>query len=69
MKYYYHKLLIKYNNTINVIILIKNDEQLQKYINNINEESILGIDTEFRRIDSYTPELCLIQIATSSQLE
>ena len=69
MKYYYHKLLIKYNNTINVIILIKNDEQLEKYINNIHEESILGIDTEFRRIDSYTPELCLIQIATSSQLE
>ena len=69
MKYYYHKLLIKYNNTINVIILIKNDEQLEKYINNINEESILGIDTEFRRIDSYFPELCLIQIASRDYLE
>ena len=69
MKYYYHKLLIKYNNSINVIILIKNDEQLEKYLYDINEESILGIDTEFRRIDSYSPELCLIQIATKSQLE
>jgi ribonuclease D len=69
MKYYYRKLLIKYNNTINVIILIKNDKQLEKYLNGINEESTLGIDTEFRRIDSYSPELCLIQIATNSQLE
>ena len=69
MKYYYHKLLIKYNNTINVIILIKNDEQLEKYINNINEEFILGIDTEFRRIDSYSPELCLVQIASKNHLE
>jgi ribonuclease D len=69
MKYYYHKLLIKYNNTINVIILIENNEQLEKYLNNINEESILGIDTEFRRIDSYSPELCLVQIASKSHLE
>ena len=69
MKYYYHKLLIKYNNTINVIILIKNNEQLEKYLNNIKEESILGIDTEFRRIDSYSPELCLVQIASKNHLE
>ena len=69
MKYYYHKLLIKYNNTINVIILIKNNEQLEKYLNDINDESILGIDTEFRRIDSYFPELCLVQIASKNHLE
>ena len=69
MKYYYHKLLIKYNNSINVIILIKNNEQLEKYLNDINEESILGIDTEFRRIDSYFPELCLVQIASKNHLE
>jgi ribonuclease D len=69
MKYYYHKLLIKYNNTINVIILIKNNEQLEKYLNDINDESILGIDTEFRRIDSYSPELCLVQIASKNHLE
>jgi ribonuclease D len=61
--------LIKYNNTINVIILIKNNEQLEKYLNAINEESILGIDTEFRRIDSYSPELCLVQIASKNHLE
>ena len=49
--------------------MIKNDEQLEKYLNDINKEYILGIDTEFRRIDSYSPELCLIQIATKNQLE
>jgi ribonuclease D len=69
MKYYYHKLLIKYNNLINVIILIKNNEQLEIYLNDINKESILGIDTEFRRIDSYSPELCLVQIASKNHLE
>jgi ribonuclease D len=69
MKYYYDKLLIKYNNPINVIILIKNNEQLEKYLNDISEESILGIDTEFRRIDSYSPELCLIQISSKNHLE
>ena len=69
MKYYYYKLLIKYNILINTNILIKNDEQLEKYLKNINNDAILGIDTEFRRIDSYSPELCLIQIATKNQLE
>ena len=69
MEYYYHKLLIKYNNSINVIILIKNNDQLEKYLNDINEDSILGIDTEFRRIDSYSPELCLVQIASKNHLE
>ena len=69
MKYYYHKLLIKYNNTINTIILIINDKQLEKYLKDINGDNVLGIDTEFRRIDSYSPELCLIQIASKDYLE
>ena len=49
--------------------MIKNNEQLEKYLNDINNESILGIDTEFRRIDSYFPELCLVQIASKNYLE
>jgi ribonuclease D len=69
MKYYYYKLLIKYNILINTNILIKNDEQLEKYLKNISNDAILGIDTEFRRIDSYSPELCLIQIASKNHLE
>jgi len=69
MKYYYYKLLIKYNILINTNILINNDEQLEKYLKNISNDAILGIDTEFRRIDSYSPELCLIQIASKNHLE
>jgi ribonuclease D len=69
MKYYYHKLLIKYNKRINEIILITSDKQLEKYLKDIHDDNILGIDTEFRRIDSYSPELCLIQIASKCHLE
>ncbi|MDC0964005.1 ribonuclease D [Candidatus Pseudothioglobus singularis] len=49
--------------------MIKNDEQLENYLKNINNDAILGIDTEFRRIDSYSPKLCLIQIASKNYLE
>ena len=69
MNYYYYKLLIKYNNLNNVIVLINNDKQLEKYLKDIKNDNILGIDTEFRRIDSYSPELCLIQIASKNHLE
>ena len=69
MKYYYHKLLIKYNNSININLLINNDKKLEKYIEDIKDDTVLGIDTEFRRIDSYFPELCLIQIASRDYLE
>jgi len=49
--------------------LIKNDKQLNKFLEIIKDEKLLGIDTEFRRVDSYFPELCLIQIATEEQIE
>ncbi len=49
--------------------MIKNNIELNNYLEVIKDETILGIDTEFRRVDSYFPELCLIQIATEKQLE
>jgi len=49
--------------------LIKNNIELNNYLEVIKDETILGIDTEFRRVDSYFPELCLIQIATEEQIE
>ena len=49
--------------------MIKNDIELNNYLKVIKDETILGIDTEFRRVDSYFPELCLIQIATEDQIE
>jgi len=49
--------------------LISSESQLNKYLKSIQNDSLLAIDTEFRRIDSYFPELCLIQIAVDNYLE
>ena len=49
--------------------MIKSEPQLNKYLQSIQDDSLLAIDTEFRRIDSYFPELCLIQIAAGNYLE
>jgi len=49
--------------------LIKTNTQLCNYLERIKDESILAIDTEFRRVDSYYPQLCLIQIASKGRLE
>jgi ribonuclease D len=48
--------------------LIKTDIQLSHYLDDIKDETLLALDTEFRRVDSYFPELCLIQIATEDQI-
>jgi ribonuclease D len=61
--------LIKYNNPFGTIPLITSESQLNNYLQSIQHQSLLAIDTEFRRIDSYFPELCLIQIAAGSNLE
>ena len=49
--------------------MIKTNSQLSHYLDHIKDEILLAIDTEFRRVDSYFPELCLIQIATKDKLE
>ena len=49
--------------------MIKTAAQLSQYLDHIEDEILLAIDTEFRRVDSYFPELCLIQIATLDKLE
>jgi len=49
--------------------LITSETQLNKYLRSIRNDSLLAIDTEFKRIDSYYPELCLIQIAVGKKLE
>ncbi len=49
--------------------LIQNQTQLQNYLDSIEGEYYLGIDTEFRRIDTYYPKLCLVQISTANSVE
>jgi len=50
-------------------VLIQTQEQLQSYLDSIENENYLGIDTEFRRIDTYYPKLCLVQISTANSAE
>ncbi len=46
--------------------MIKNDIELYNFLRRIESENELAIDTEFKRINTYYPLLCLIQIATDS---
>ena len=49
--------------------MITSNTQLSHFINEIKDEALIALDTEFKRVDSYFPELCLIQIATKDKLE
>jgi len=49
--------------------LINTQQQLQNFLNAISGDSLLAIDTEFKRINTYYPELCLVQIATNNFVE
>jgi len=49
--------------------LIQTKSQLELHLKNIENESRLAIDTEFKRVDTYYPELCLVQIATTHSSE
>jgi len=49
--------------------LINTQQQLQNFLNAISGDSLLAIDTEFKRINTYYPELCLVQIATNNFIE
>ena len=49
--------------------MINTQQQLQNFLNAISGDSLLAIDTEFRRINTYYPELCLVQIATNNFVE
>jgi len=49
--------------------LIQTTSQLEHHLKTINSDSRLAIDTEFKRINTYYPELCLVQIATTHSAE
>ena len=48
---------------MNDIYLIKNNNELSKFIRLIENNSAVGIDTEFMRRSTYWPILSLIQIS------
>lgn len=49
--------------------MIQNNAQLRDFLNQIKDESELAIDTEFKRVDTYYPVLCLVQIASNTIAE
>ena len=49
--------------------MIQTRPQLERYLKTINRDSRIAIDTEFKRISTYYPELCLVQIATTHSVE
>ena len=49
--------------------MIQTKAQLVRYLKTINNTCRLAIDTEFKRINTYYPELCLVQIATTNSAE
>ena len=49
--------------------MIETRPQLERYLKTINRDSCIALDTEFKRISTYYPELCLVQIATTHSAE
>jgi ribonuclease D len=46
--------------------MIKTDQQLKDFLNSIKSQTHLAIDTEFKRVNTFYPILCLVQIATTT---
>ena len=46
--------------------LIEEQESLDHFLSDIKNEECIGVDTEFARVKTYYPKLCLVQIATPS---
>ncbi|ALE51982.1 ribonuclease D [Candidatus Thioglobus autotrophicus] len=49
--------------------MIQTQQQLTHFLNTIETQTHLAIDTEFKRIDTFYPILCLVQIATENAVE
>ncbi len=49
--------------------MIQTDQQLGDFLTSIKSQAHLAIDTEFKRVDTFHPILCLLQIATQSNTD
>ena len=47
-------------------MLIYNNDQLKQFFLKSQKDKIIGIDTEFFRVSTYYPKLCLIQLANKT---
>lgn len=49
-------------------LYIDDDAALRRYLDTIESERVLAVDTEFVREKTYFPQLCLIQLASSTSI-
>ena len=49
-------------------MLINNNDQLKQFFVKSQKDKIIGIDTEFYRVSTYDPKLCLLQFSNRSQI-
>ena len=49
--------------------MIQTPSELDCFLEKIANDQYLAIDTEFKRVSTFYPELCLIQIATATQID
>ena len=48
-------------------VLKFNNDHLKQFYEKCQKDKLIGIDTEFYRVDSYFPKLCLIQLSNSTE--
>ena len=68
MKNLVKKLFYNFFNFKKSIYLINPSEDKEFLVTVLNNETILGVDTEFDWRNTYFPKLCLLQIATKSNI-
>ncbi len=56
------------SNTLLPVRLIADDRTLAGAVAAIDEAPVIGVDTEFRREDTYYAQLCLLQISTQREI-
>ncbi len=49
-------------------MLINNNDQLKQFFVKSQKDKIIGVDTEFYRVSTYDPKLCLLQFSNKSQI-
>jgi len=48
--------------------ILKTTEELEKYLEKLNNSKVIFLDTEFKRRDTYFPILCLIQLSVAGEI-